>query len=119
VAVDEHQARRAAPAQRKQVSQEDAVVPAEHDRERAVVQDLADHVRLLPGELGDRLDVGDAEDGIALRLERRGAEGVEDLRADQLGKAQLDQGRAETLDASGAKPEIRLDMQDLDSPVDL
>jgi hypothetical protein len=86
VAVQEHEAHRAAPAQREQVSQEDAVVPAEHDRERAVVENLADRVRLLPGELGDRLDVGDAEDGIALRLEWRGTEGVEGPRADPLGK---------------------------------
>jgi hypothetical protein len=76
VAVDEHEAGGASPARREQVPQEDAVVATEHDRERAGVEDLADHVRLLPRYLGHSLDVGDAVDGIALRVERRRVKGV-------------------------------------------
>jgi hypothetical protein len=37
---------------------------------------------------------------------------VENLRADPLGEAQLKQGCAEALDASRAKSEIGLDMED-------
>jgi hypothetical protein len=52
---------------------------------------------------------------MTLLLKRRSTERVEDIRVDPLSETELQQGRAEPLHTARAKPEVRLDMQDVGS----
>jgi hypothetical protein len=84
VAIEQHKSRLPDPPKRKQASEQHTVVPAQHHREFAVVENLADAVCLLDRQGGRRGHIARSELRIASIGEHRGFQAICDLRANTL-----------------------------------